>query len=179
VAQAVISGANRQTPTGRVFMPASGAAYSDSEIAAVANYIKRSSMNVDVRVTEDIRLKSLLAKQREAFLRDGAPPLAKRRANLLKLKNALLARRAEYQAAIDADFGHRIRTDLRHLRHIVRGDLLQARKAGARHVVVDVQPVVAVRLANRGVAEGGGAQQHAKDDRNCDEKRWKATVYFV
>jgi coniferyl-aldehyde dehydrogenase len=64
-------------------------------------------MNADVRVTEEIRLKSLLAKQREAFLRDGAPSLAKRRANLLKLKNALLARRAEYQAAIDADFGHR------------------------------------------------------------------------
>jgi mono/diheme cytochrome c family protein len=39
VAQVIISGADRQTPIGRVFMPAFGAAYSDFEIAAVANYV--------------------------------------------------------------------------------------------------------------------------------------------
>ena len=39
VAQIVISGADRQTPVGRVFMPAFGDAYSDSESAAVANYV--------------------------------------------------------------------------------------------------------------------------------------------
>jgi mono/diheme cytochrome c family protein len=39
VAQVIISGADRQTPSGRVFMPAFGGAYSDSEIAAVANYV--------------------------------------------------------------------------------------------------------------------------------------------
>jgi mono/diheme cytochrome c family protein len=39
VAQVIISGADRQTPGGRAFMPAFGGAYSDSEIAAVANYV--------------------------------------------------------------------------------------------------------------------------------------------
>jgi mono/diheme cytochrome c family protein len=39
VAQVVISGANRRTPSGLTFMPAFGHAYSDDEIAAVANYV--------------------------------------------------------------------------------------------------------------------------------------------
>ena len=39
VAQVVISGARRQTPQGAVTMPAFGHAYSDAEIAAVANYV--------------------------------------------------------------------------------------------------------------------------------------------
>jgi mono/diheme cytochrome c family protein len=39
VAQVVISGANRRTTQGFGFMPAFGVAYSDTEIAAVANYV--------------------------------------------------------------------------------------------------------------------------------------------
>ena len=39
VAQVVISGANRRTPTGSSFMPAFGHAYTDDEIAAVSNYV--------------------------------------------------------------------------------------------------------------------------------------------
>ncbi len=39
VAQIVISGERRQTPHGVVMMPAFGQAYSDIEIAAVANYV--------------------------------------------------------------------------------------------------------------------------------------------
>jgi mono/diheme cytochrome c family protein len=39
VAQTVIHGVNRQTPQGRIFMPAFGAGYSDDDIAAVANYV--------------------------------------------------------------------------------------------------------------------------------------------
>ena len=39
VAQIVISGTNRHTPEGAVSMPAFGNAYSDIEIAAVANYV--------------------------------------------------------------------------------------------------------------------------------------------
>jgi len=60
-----------------------------------------------VRVTDEIPLSSILADQREAFLREGAPTVAKRRADLLKLKNAILARRKDYETAIDADFGRR------------------------------------------------------------------------
>ena len=39
VAQIVISGTKRQTPPGALSMPAFGSAYSDEEIAAVANYV--------------------------------------------------------------------------------------------------------------------------------------------
>jgi mono/diheme cytochrome c family protein len=39
VAQIVISGTRRSTPTGVISMPAFGATYSDTEIAAVANYV--------------------------------------------------------------------------------------------------------------------------------------------
>jgi mono/diheme cytochrome c family protein len=39
VAQIVISGTKRTTPSGAVSMPAFGAAFTDSEIAAVANYV--------------------------------------------------------------------------------------------------------------------------------------------
>lgn len=53
------------------------------------------------------RLGSMLAEQRAAFLRDGPPPLAQRKADLTKLKKALLARREEIARAVDADFGHR------------------------------------------------------------------------
>jgi mono/diheme cytochrome c family protein len=39
VAQMILSGANRRTPEGELLMPAFGSAYSDTEIAAVANYV--------------------------------------------------------------------------------------------------------------------------------------------
>jgi mono/diheme cytochrome c family protein len=39
VAQIVLNGMVRDTPHGRVFMPAFGSAYSDTEVAAVANYV--------------------------------------------------------------------------------------------------------------------------------------------
>lgn len=39
VAQAIIHGVNRDTAQGHIFMPAFGSAYSDDEIAAVANYV--------------------------------------------------------------------------------------------------------------------------------------------
>jgi len=49
------------------------------------------------------------SRLRAAFLRDGPPPLARRRANLKKLRAALLARRGDLEAAVEADFGHRSR----------------------------------------------------------------------
>jgi coniferyl-aldehyde dehydrogenase len=64
-------------------------------------------LHAHVQATEAIRLMSIIAGQREAFLREGAPTFEKRRADLLKLKNALLGRRKEFEAAISADFGHR------------------------------------------------------------------------
>jgi coniferyl-aldehyde dehydrogenase len=57
----------------------------------------------------DGALASLLAKQRASFMREGPPPFDRRKADLAKLKKALLARRKELAAAVDADFGHRSR----------------------------------------------------------------------
>ena len=58
-------------------------------------------------IAKETRLWSLLAAQRDAFLRDGAPSLEDRRSDLIKLKQAILARRRDFEAAINADFGHR------------------------------------------------------------------------
>ncbi len=55
----------------------------------------------------EVRLLSVLVKQREAFHREATPPLDKRCADLLKLRDALLARRDMCEAAIGADFGYR------------------------------------------------------------------------
>lgn len=54
-------------------------------------------------------LSALLGRQRTAFLRDGPPSLAERRSKLKKLRAAVLGRRGEFEAALDADFGHRSR----------------------------------------------------------------------
>ena len=55
------------------------------------------------------RLDDILTRQRTAFLRDGAPTLAARRADLKRLRAAVTSRRAAIEAALDADFGHRSR----------------------------------------------------------------------
>ncbi len=64
-------------------------------------------MNAYVQMPDEIRLTTILNIQRAAFLRDGPPTLGKRHADLLRLKNAILARRKDYETAISADFGHR------------------------------------------------------------------------
>jgi mono/diheme cytochrome c family protein len=52
VAQIVISGTRRSTPNGIISMPAFGAAYSDIEIAAVANYVTARFGSEPSKVTE-------------------------------------------------------------------------------------------------------------------------------
>jgi mono/diheme cytochrome c family protein len=52
VAQIVISGTRRLTPTGVISMPAFGAAYSDTEIAAVVNYVTARFGSEPSKVTE-------------------------------------------------------------------------------------------------------------------------------
>jgi coniferyl-aldehyde dehydrogenase len=66
---------------------------------------------IDTGAKVESALSETLERQRAAFLRDGPPLLASRRGDLLKLKNALLARREEFVAALDADFGHRARQE--------------------------------------------------------------------
>jgi len=65
--------------------------------------------NAAVVVSPDARLDDIFSSQRAAFLRDGPPTLAQRRADLKKLKAALLAHRTEIEAALDTDFGNRSR----------------------------------------------------------------------
>jgi coniferyl-aldehyde dehydrogenase len=64
-------------------------------------------MNAHVKIPTDtvaINLSDILSRQRAAFLRDGAPSLAARKADLLKLKCALQERLPELAKALDADF---------------------------------------------------------------------------
>jgi coniferyl-aldehyde dehydrogenase len=66
-------------------------------------------MNATANITGTDRLSGLLAAQRAAFLRDGAPSLAQRRADLTKLRAAIIGHRKAIEDAINADFGHRSR----------------------------------------------------------------------
>jgi coniferyl-aldehyde dehydrogenase len=59
--------------------------------------------------TDADKLSKILNIQRDAFIRDGAPTLAQRRADLRKLKSALITRRKEIEDAVNTDFGHRSR----------------------------------------------------------------------
>jgi coniferyl-aldehyde dehydrogenase len=93
-------------------------------------------------------LADLLVRQREAFLRDGAPPLQQRRAQLARLKRSLIARRTELEAAMESDFGHRSSHEtvimelltlvhgINYLRRHLRGWMRPA----PRHVAWHLQP---------------------------------------
>ena len=64
-------------------------------------------MNAHVVIPSDTFAKSMsdiLSRQRAAFLGDGPPTLAARKADLLKLKNAVRARLPDFQKTLDADF---------------------------------------------------------------------------
>jgi mono/diheme cytochrome c family protein len=59
VMQIVISGTKRHTPEGVISMPAFGSQYSDTEIAAVANYVTaRFGVQSDVTAKEGAKLRS-------------------------------------------------------------------------------------------------------------------------
>ncbi|MFA7305355.1 MAG: coniferyl aldehyde dehydrogenase [Hyphomicrobium sp.] len=64
-------------------------------------------MTAHVLVKDEFLLSRILSRQRTAFDRDGAPALDQRKADLRKLKAAVLARRKEIEDALNADFGNR------------------------------------------------------------------------
>ncbi|WP_086993415.1 coniferyl aldehyde dehydrogenase [Rhizobium sullae] len=66
-------------------------------------------MNAIEKITDADRLGSLLAAQRAAFLRDGPPSLAQRRADLARFRATIIGHRKAIEDAINADFGHRSR----------------------------------------------------------------------
>ena len=94
------------------------------------------------------RMPDLLCAQRAAFLREGAPTLAQRRADLQKLKSAILARQPEIEAALRQDFGHRstYETAAMEILPLIQGIKYQRRKLRSwmrpqrRHVPMTFQP---------------------------------------
>jgi coniferyl-aldehyde dehydrogenase len=66
-------------------------------------------MTMTIIKTETDQPNDILTNQRNAFMRDGAPTLAQRRADLKKFKSAMIGRRKEIEDAVNADFGHRSR----------------------------------------------------------------------
>lgn len=68
-------------------------------------------------------LAEILGYQRAAFLREGPPTLAARKADLKKLRAAILAHRDRIERALDADFGHRSRheTAMMEIMPVVQG----------------------------------------------------------
>ncbi|WP_445404991.1 coniferyl aldehyde dehydrogenase [Acinetobacter vivianii] len=84
----------------------------------------------------------ILKQQRQAFLAMEPPSLAQRKANLAKLRAAVLAYRTELQTAVSEDFGHRSahETDVMELVGIVQSidylsrHLRRFMKAERRHV---------------------------------------------
>lgn len=68
------------------------------------------------------RMADLLGRQRSAFLHDGPPGLALRKARLARLRAAVLAHREALKDAVSADFGNRSRheTDIMELACVVQ-----------------------------------------------------------
>jgi len=97
--------------------------------------------------TETEQLNDILANQRKAFMRDGAPTLAQRRADLRKLKTALVSHRQQIQVAISADFGHRSphETAIAELLGVIEGiryldrNLRKFMRPSRRHVALHMQ----------------------------------------
>ncbi|RXZ72522.1 coniferyl aldehyde dehydrogenase [Agromyces albus] len=84
----------------------------------------------DAERTDAERFGDILAAQRAAYLRDGAPSLARRRGDLKRLKAALVAHRGAIEDAISADFGNRSRheTAMMEVMGVVQGiDYLERR----------------------------------------------------
>lgn len=71
---------------------------------------------------DSARMAGLLHRQRNAFLHDGPPDLALRKARLARLRTAVLAHREALKDAVNADFGNRSRheTDLMELACVVQ-----------------------------------------------------------
>jgi len=67
-------------------------------------YVPRTQIENAQVLPGNHRLTGILASQRAAFLRDGPPTLASRKADLLKLKTAVRAHLPDFEKALNADF---------------------------------------------------------------------------
>ena len=104
-------------------------------------------MNTSSTITA-FPLSDCLARQRQAFLRKGAPSLKQRRADLTRLKCAIIARKAEFEAAVKTDFGHRSthETAIMEMMTVAQGinylsrNLRRWMRPTRRHVAMPFQP---------------------------------------
>ena len=93
------------------------------------------------------RFSDILAAERAAYLRDGAPSLAARRSDLKKFKAALLVRRTAIEEAINTDFGNRSRhvTALMEVFGVVQGidyldrNLRRFMRPTRRHIALNLR----------------------------------------
>ena len=93
------------------------------------------------------RFNHVLQAQRAAYLRDGAPSLEQRRADLKKFKAALIERRRDIEGAINADFGNRSRheTALMEVVGVVQGidylhrNLARFMRPSRRHIALPLR----------------------------------------
>jgi len=98
-------------------------------------------------INEADQLNEILHKQRDAFLREGAPSLAQRRADLRKFLSAIVAKRNEIEAAVNADFGHRSKheTDIVEIIGVIEGiryldrNLRRFMRPTSRHVALHMR----------------------------------------
>lgn len=103
---------------------------------------------MNANATDASQLSSILTAQREAFLKDGVPSPQARRSDLLKLKNAILSRKQDYETAINADFGNRSahETAILELMPTVQGidymrsNLRRWMRPRSRHVAIQFLP---------------------------------------
>ncbi|MEG0343749.1 MAG: aldehyde dehydrogenase family protein, partial [Acinetobacter sp.] len=99
-------------------------------------------MNTFLNVTNAVDASEILERQRHAFLNTEPPTLAQRKAQLAKLRAAVLEYRDELQIAVSEDFGHRSyhETDVMELVGIVQSidylsrNLRRFMKPERRHV---------------------------------------------
>lgn len=105
-------------------------------------------MSTNSEIFADRGADRLLASQRTAFLREGAPSLNRRRADLKVLRAGILARRKEIEAVVAADFGHRSRheTSVMEILPLVFGidylhrNLRRFMRPERRHVALTMRP---------------------------------------
>ena len=104
-------------------------------------------MTADFPSPPSVDLVPLLTAQRAAYRRDGAPSLAHRRTDLLKLRAALIANRSWIENAINTDFGHRSRheTSIMELAGLIGGidylhkHLPRMMRSEKRHVAINMR----------------------------------------
>lgn len=95
-----------------------------------------------------VSLNDTLAIQKDAFLKDGPPSIAQRRANLDKLRSAVLSYKAQFEEALMADFGNRSRheTAIMEIMTVIQGidylksNLRRFMRPQRRHVPLNFQP---------------------------------------